>query len=46
MGYKVKYHINCQSKHGLSDSSVKTGNFLPRGSQEQKHVLFWVEKYF
>ena len=30
------FHINCQSNHGLSDSSVKTGNFLTGGSQEQK----------
>ena len=28
--------MNCQSKHGLSDSHVKTGKFLPGGSQEQK----------
>ena len=26
---EVKYHINCQSKHGLSVSSVKTRKFLP-----------------
>ena len=25
MDYEVKYHINCQSKHGLQDSRVKTG---------------------
>ena len=24
MGQEVKNHIDCQSKHGLSDSSVKT----------------------
>ena len=36
MGEKVKNHISFQSKDDLSDSSVKTGNFLPVGSQEQK----------
>ena len=40
MSSEVKYHINCQSKHGLWDSRVKTGKFLPGDSQEQKHVLF------
>ena len=40
MGEEVKNHISCQSKHGLSDSSVKTGNFLPGGSQEQKTCTF------
>ena len=38
--HKVKNHINCQSKHGLSDSSVKTGKFLPGDSQEQKMCTF------
>ena len=28
MGQEVKYHINCQPEHGLSDSSVKTGKYL------------------
>ena len=36
MGEEVKNHISCQSKHGLSHSTVKTGNSLPGGSQEQK----------
>ena len=36
MGQEVKNHISCQSKQGLSDSSVKTGTFLSGGSQEQK----------
>ena len=40
MGWEVKNHIDCQSKHGLSDSSVKTGKFLPDGSQEQKMCTF------
>ena len=40
MGEEVKNHISCQSKHSLSDSSVKTGNFLPGGSQEQKTCTF------
>ena len=40
MGYEVKYHINCQSQHGLSDSSAKTGKFLPECSQEQKTCTF------
>ena len=31
--------MNCQSKYGLSDSSVKTGKFLPGGSQEQKNTF-------
>ena len=33
-------HIDCQSKHGLSHSSVKTGKLLPGGSQEQKTCTF------
>ena len=33
MGWEVKYHVNCQFKHGLSDSSVKTVKFLTAGSQ-------------
>ena len=37
MGYEVKYHINYQFKHGLSDSSVNTGIIL----QEQKTCTFW-----
>ena len=40
MGQEVKNPIDCQSKHGLSDSSVKTGKFLPCGSQEQKMCTF------
>ena len=36
----MKNHIDCQSKHGLSDSSVKTGKFLTWGSQEQKMCTF------
>ena len=28
MGKEVKYYINCQTKHGLSNSSVKTGKVL------------------
>ena len=40
MGQEVKNHIDCRSKHGLSDSSVKTGKFLPWGSQEQKMCTF------
>ena len=32
--------MDCQSKHGLSDSSVKTGKFLSEGSQEQKMCTF------
>ena len=33
MGQEVNNYIDCQSKHGLSDSSVKTGKILPGGSQ-------------
>ena len=33
-------HIDCQSKDGLSHSSVKTGKLLPGGSQEQKTCTF------
>ena len=40
MGQEVKNHVNCQSEHGLSDSSVKTGIFLPGGPQEQKMCTF------
>ena len=40
MGQEVKNYINGQSKHGLSDSSVKTGKFLTWGSQEQKMCTF------
>ena len=40
MGQEVKNHISFQPKHGLSDSSVKTGTFLPGGSQEQKMCTF------
>ena len=39
-GQKVKNHISCQSKHGLSDSSLKTWKFLPGSSQEQKTCTF------
>ena len=42
MDQEVKNHINCQSKHGLSDSSVKS--FLPGGSQEQKICTFLAPK--
>ena len=40
MGQEIKNHINCQSKHSLSDSSVKTGKFLTGGTQEQKMCTF------
>ena len=40
MGLEVKNHIDCQSKHGLSDSSVKTEKFLPGSTQEQKMCTF------
>ena len=43
MGQEVKNHITCQSKHGLSDFSVKTGKFIPGGSQEQKTCTFWTK---
>ena len=36
MGQEVKNDIDCQFKHVLSDSSVKTGKFLPWDSQEPK----------
>ena len=39
MGWEVKSHISCQSKHGLMGSSMKRGNFLPRCSQERKMLL-------
>ena len=41
MGEEVKYHINCQLKHGLSDSSVKTGKFY-LGADRSKKRTFWV----
>ena len=44
MGQEVKNHISCQSKHGLSDCSVKTGTFLPGDSQEQKICTFLGQK--
>ena len=40
MGQEVKIHISCQSKHGLPDSSVKTGKFLSGSTQEQKMCTF------
>ena len=40
MGQEVKNHIDCQSKHGLSDSSVKTEKILTGGTQEQKMCTF------
>ena len=33
MGQEVKNHIECQSKHGLSDSSAKTEKFLTGSTQ-------------
>ena len=44
MGQEVKKYFSCQSKHGLSDSSVKTGTFLPGGLQEQKICTFLGQK--
>ena len=44
MGQEVKNYINGQSKHGLSDTSEKTGKVLPGGSQEQKACTFWVQE--
>ena len=44
MGQEVKNYIRCQSKHGLSDSSVKTGKFLTGGLQEQKLCTFLGKK--
>ena len=35
MGYEVKNILRGQSKHGLWDSNLKTGKFLPGGAQEQ-----------
>ena len=40
MGQEVKNHIDCQSKHGLSDFSLKTEKFLTGGTQEQKMCTF------
>ena len=40
MGQEVKNYIDCQSKHGLSDFSVKTGKFLNGSSQEQIMCTF------
>ena len=40
MGQEVNDHIDCQSKHGLSDSSVKIEKFLTGGTQEQKMCTF------
>ena len=42
MGWEVKIAFGCQSKHGLAESSAKTGKFFYRGSQEQKR---WSEIY-
>ena len=44
MGQEVKNHIDCQSKHGLSDSSVKTEKILTGGTQEQKLVYIFGPK--
>ena len=35
MGYEVKKILRGQSKHGLWGSNLKTGKFLPGGTQEQ-----------
>ena len=35
MGWEVKNIVRGQSKHGLWDSNLKTGTFLPGGAQEQ-----------
>ena len=40
MSQEVKNYINGQSKHGLSDSNVKTEKFLTWASQEQKMCTF------
>ena len=40
MGQEVKNYIDCQFKHGLSDSSVKTVKCLPGSSQEQNVYIF------
>ena len=40
MGQEVKNHIDCQSKDGLSDSSVKTEKILTGGTQEGKMCTF------
>ena len=40
MGQEVKNHTDCQSKHGLLDSSVKTEKFLTAGTQDQKMCTF------
>ena len=35
MGWEVKNIVRGQSKHGLWGSILKTGKFLPGGTQEQ-----------
>ena len=35
MGWEVKNIVRGQSKHGLCGSNLKTGKFLPGGTQEQ-----------
>ena len=40
MGQEVKNHIDCQSKHGLSDSSVKIEKCLTGSTQEEKMCTF------
>ena len=35
MGWEVKNILRGQSKHGLSGSNLKTGKFLPGGTQER-----------
>ena len=40
MGQDVKNHIDCQSKNGLSDSSVKVKKFLTRATQKQNMCIF------
>ena len=40
MHEEVKNHIDCQSKYGRSDYSVKTEKFITGSTQEQKMCTF------
>ena len=44
MGQEVKNYINGQSKHGLSDPSVKTGKFFNLGLTGAKNVYIFGPK--
>ena len=45
MAWKVKTDIRDQTKHGLWDSSMKTGNIKQGVDRSKFLVLFWAKRY-